>query len=293
MTAAALTSTEDRQPDRLTFTLFLAAALHAIFILGVSFAPVLEQMRTPPSLEVILVQNNQDTLKPDKADFLSNAAQDGGGEVDENTSPAKPFTTELDFDTAGIAPTPIQATAPEVVEATPEQVLTATLSEREVNSELPDSETKPLDAEPDELLVEQSLEIAQLSKEIAQRVEEYAKRPKKKFIDARTHESAAAAYMFRWTERIERIGNLNYPEQLRAQDLSGAVLLVVGILKNGSVESISIKRSSGVGLLDDAAQRIVLLAAPFEPLTGPLSDETDILYIVRTWEFGADTLDSY
>jgi len=99
--------------------------------------------------------------------------------------------------------------------------------------------------------------------------------------------------MFRWTERIERLGNLNYPEQLRARDLSGAVLLAVGIFKNGSVESISIKRSSGVGLLDDAAQRIVLLAAPFEPLTSPLSDETDILYIVRTWEFGSDALKSY
>jgi len=32
----------------------------------------------------------------------------------------------------------------------------------------------------------------------------------------------------------------------------------------------------------------VEMAAPFAPMTGSLADETDILYIVRTWEFTAN-----
>ena len=104
---------------------------------------------------------------------------------------------------------------------------------------------------------------------------------------------AAAGYMFRWAERIERVGNLNYPEQARQRNLSGNVLLVVGIFKNGDIESISVKRTSGSAVLDDAAKNIVRLAAPFDPLGSELSEETDILYIVRTWEFGSSKLASY
>ncbi len=292
MDAANFDAEPPKQPDRLTFALFVAAALHAIGILGISFVPVIEEMRTPPPLEVILIQNRIEDSNPEEADYLSNASQDGGGEVDENTSPAKPFTTELDFDTDGLAQTPLQATAPEALPETADQVLTTVLSNEQVNSDTPEKDTKPLDARPDDVLVEQDLEIARLANEIAQRVEDYAKRPRKKEITARTQESAAAEYMYRWAERIERIGNLNYPEQARLRDLKGAVLLAVGIFKNGNIESITIHRSSGIGLLDDAAQRIVHQAAPFEPLSGDLADETDILYIVRTWEFGADTLKS-
>ena len=215
MNAAAITDKEPGQPDRLTFTLFLAAALHAIVILGVSFVPILEQMRTPPSLEVILVQAAADAEKPEEADFLSNASQDGGGEVDENTSPATPFVSELDLNTDGLAPTPMEATTPDLAAPAPEQVLTTEDSSQLVNSDTPEQETVTIEARPDEVLVEENIDIAALSKEIAQRQEEYAKRPKKTFVDARTQESAAAGYMFRWAERIERVGNLNYPEQAR------------------------------------------------------------------------------
>ena len=293
MNAVAITDKEPGQPDRLTFTLFLAAALHAIIILGVSFVPILEQMRTPPSLEVILVQNARDTEKPELADFLSNASQDGGGEVDENTSPATPFVSELDLNTDGLAPTPMEATTPDQATPAPVQVLTTEISEQQVNSDIPGQETETIEARPDDVLVEENLDIAALSKEIAQRQEEYAKRPKKTVIDARTQESAAAGYMFQWAERIERVGNLNYPEQARQRNLSGNVLLVVGIFKNGDIESISIKRTSGSTLLDDAAKNIVRLAAPFAPLGSELSEQTDILYIVRTWEFGSSQLASY
>lgn len=292
MDATTLPAELPKQPDRLTLALFVAAALHALGILGISFVPIIDEIRTPPPLEVILVQNRTEDSNPEQADYLSNASQEGGGEVDEKTSPAKPFTTELDFNTDGVAQTPVQATAPEALPEAADQVLTTVLSIEQVNSDTPEKETKPLDARPDDVLIEQNLEMARQAAEIAQRIEEYAKRPRVQTISARTKKSTAAEYMYRWAERIERIGNLNYPEQARENQLSGAVLLAVGIFKDGRIESINIQHSSGIGLLDDAAQRIVNQAAPFEPLTGELASETDILYIVRTWVFGADSLSS-
>jgi len=295
MNASAVAATDTyHQPDRLSFTLFLAAAIHAVVILGVSFVPDLTDMRTPAALEVILVQKTDtETEAPEKADYLSNAAQDGGGEVDDNTRPAAPFVSEIDQQTEGIAPTPVEASNPTVQESQPEQLLTTVFSAREVNSEIPDTETKPVESQDTEILIEQNMQIAKLEAEIAKDFEEYAKRPRKKFVHARTHESAAAEYMYQWAERIERIGNLNYPEQARAGGISGAVLLTVGILKSGQLESVTVKRSSGLPLIDDSAKRIVRLAAPFAPLNIELARETDILYIVRTWEFGANLVKSY
>ena len=286
-------SSERHSPDRLSFSLFLAAALHAVVILGVSFVPSLSETRTPEALEVVLVQESTSTEKPEQADYLSNASQDGGGDVDENSRPATPFASDIEDNTDGVAPTPVEASTPEVVEQQPDQVLTTVFSSTEVNSDTPETETNPLDAKEADVQVERDLEIARLSAEIDQRVEEYAKRPRKKIVNARTHESAAAEYMYRWAESIERVGNLNYPEQARARNLSGSVLLVVGIFKNGEVESVSVKRSSGIALIDDSAKRIVRLASPFPPLSPALAQETDILYIVRTWEFGANQVTSY
>lgn len=91
--------------------------------------------------------------------------------------------------------------------------------------------------------------------------------------------------MHRWVESVERMGNLNYPDEARRNQLHGELILIVGIFKNGELESITIEESSGHKVLDDAAIRIVELAAPFAPMTGQLAEETDILYIVRTWEF--------
>ena len=136
-------------------------------------------------------------------------------------------------------------------------------------------------------VVEQNLEIARLNAEISEQLEQYAKRPKKKFITARTKEALAAAYMHAWVRKVERVGNLNYPDAARRNKLSGSLLLVVGINKNGSVKELILRNSSGHQVLDDAAKRIVRLAAPFAPITGKLAEEADVLYIARTWEFSS------
>ena len=96
---------------------------------------------------------------------------------------------------------------------------------------------------------------------------------------------ASAAYMHDWVRRVERVGNLNYPDEARRRRLSGSLVLVVGIKADGSIYDVMLRDSSGHQVLDDAARRIVELAAPFAPFPGELRKETDILFITRTWKF--------
>ena len=283
MNVPALT-TEPQRFDLLTVTLFVAAALHAVFILGVSFSPFLAATRSPPALEVVLVQPNENAKAPDEAAYLAQTSQEGGGDTDENTRPTSPFSGPVE-NADGIAQTPLLATAPEQNESTADEVITAVFSDTEVDTDETNEDTAESQAPDGAVLVEQNLEIARLTAEIDKSQERRAKRPKKQWANASTTETTSADYMFKWIERVERIGNLNYPDAARREGLTGSLILVVGIYKTGQIESVKIEKSSGHAVLDDAAVRIVRDAAPFDPMSGQLAQETDILYIVRTWEF--------
>ena len=130
------------------------------------------------------------------------------------------------------------------------------------------------------------MQMARLASELDRQAQAYAKRPKRKFISANTREYAFANYMAAWVARVERVGNLNYPDEARRRNLEGSLVLTVAINKDGSLERIDIIKPSGHQVLDDAAQRIVELSAPFPPV--PKSEEEiDILHITRTWQFVA------
>ncbi len=275
---------EPQRFDLLTVTLFVAAALHAVIILGVGFSPFVAATRSPPSLEVVLVQPNQNATDPDEAAYLAQASQDGGGETDENTRPTSPFSGPAE-DAEGVAPNQLRASAPTETETSANEIITAVFADTEVNTDTTNEETRDIKAPDGTVLVERNLEIARLTAEIDKAQDRQAKRPKKDTVTASTKETASAEYMHKWVERVERIGNLNYPDAARRDGLTGSLILIVGIFKNGDIESIEVDKSSGHALLDDAAKRIVQDAAPFDAMTGKLGQETDILYIVRTWEF--------
>jgi len=134
-------------------------------------------------------------------------------------------------------------------------------------------------------LLTNSFKIASLSAEIRRKMVAKAKRPRRKFISASTKEYKYAAYMESWRSKVERVGNLNYPDQARKQKLSGSLVLDVALNQDGSINEITIRRSSGEKILDDAAIRIVELAAPYAPFPQQIKNETDILHIMRTWQF--------
>lgn len=111
---------------------------------------------------------------------------------------------------------------------------------------------------------------------------------RRKYVSANTQEWKYLSYMRAWTDKVERVGNLNYPEQARREGLRGSLVVSVGVLADGSLESIEILRSSGFDILDQAAINIVELSAPFAALPEEIVQETDILYITRTWRFTPD-----
>jgi protein TonB len=274
--------------DRLGLTLFLAAALHGIVILGVSFVAPLSELRTPPALDVIIVQQQTEEA-PDEADYLAQQDLLGSGSSEDKHRTQTPFASDEITPTDGIAPQPMEAATPEPAPAAQEKVI----SQRYADEQVPDTtEQKPSDTPAQKLspnVIEQSLEIARLSAEISDRLDRYAKRPRKTFLTAaNTKRATYAAYMQQWVEKVERIGNLNYPDEARRRRLGGDLLLVVGVRRDGSIAEMMLQRSSGEQVLDDAARRIVELAAPFAPFAGELADNVDILYIARTWEFRSD-----
>jgi len=134
-------------------------------------------------------------------------------------------------------------------------------------------------------LVQKSLEIARLEAQIDRNMRAYQKMPRRKFIGARTKEYRFSQYVEDWRVKVERIGNLNYPEQARQQKIYGRLQLSVSIKADGTLEEVEVSRSSGHRILDAAAVRIVKLAAPYAPLPPNITVDTDILTITRTWTF--------
>ncbi|OGT64846.1 MAG: hypothetical protein A3I13_03515 [Gammaproteobacteria bacterium RIFCSPLOWO2_02_FULL_47_50] len=155
------------------------------------------------------------------------------------------------------------------------------VAEREPMPEQPVTPPMPSAA----ALLANSFEIAALSAEIRRKLEAKADRPRRKFLSASTKEFNYAAYMEAWRAKVERVGNLNYPDDARKNRLSGSLVLDVALNADGSVDQITIRRSSGSKILDDAAVRIVELSSPFAPFPDHIKQETDILHITRTWQF--------
>ena len=134
-------------------------------------------------------------------------------------------------------------------------------------------------------LIQRSLEIARLEAQISKNWDDYQQRPRRRFIGARTQEYRFAQYVEDWRIKIERIGNLNYPEVAKQQGIFGSLQLTVSIKSDGAVDNVEINRSSGKKVLDAAAVRIVQLAAPYAPFPADIRRDTDILSITRTWIF--------
>lgn len=94
-----------------------------------------------------------------------------------------------------------------------------------------------------------------------------------------------AYYLNSWRRKVERIGQLNYPQQARAEGIVGNLRLLVAIAPDGALDEVRVLETSGHKLLDDAALRIVRLAAPYAPFPPAMKATTDILEIERTWRF--------
>ena len=281
----------DAPQRNLTLALGISLLLHAA-LLAVRFTPpdIFDKARER-AMDVILV-NSKSKSRPDKAQAKAQTNLDGGGNTEEDLRaktplPPSPNTRE------GTDLVEAQRRVAEL-EAQQQKMMTRLASEKAVAADKNRNNPTPAPAEirTGADLASSALAIARIEGQISRQLEEYNQRPRKKFIGARVEEYRFAQYVEDWRQKIERIGNLNYPDAAKGR-LYGSLVLTVIIKSNGDLDRVEVNRSSGQRLLDDAARRIVQMSAPFAAFPEAIRRDTDVLEITRTWTFtNADRLRS-
>lgn len=274
MTAISHIPLEAPTTDRLALTLFIATAFHALIILGISFDAFDRDLPDPhmPTLDITVV-NPSTELPPEDFDYLAESSQQGAGNTQEKVKARQEMKA--------------QAKAAASAEQKPDQtrLLSRDESKLKVN-EAEDPREKPEQPSAADI-INRSKEMLSLNESIQQNALVYSKRLTGAYITASTKEARYASYMRDWVHKVERVGELNYPDAARRQGLSGKLMVEVAVYPDGSVRNITILKPSGKKLLDDAAVRIVKLAAPFAPFPENIRKDNDILYITRTWIFSS------
>jgi protein TonB len=264
----------------LTFT--LSALLISALILGVVFT--LEDFNKNndlPSLDVIL-SKQKSLIAPEKADYLAQNDQQGGGDTDKNVRPQN-IETGVAADKQGQHLKEQIENIPTISEVKSTQVITTNNSDIKIDSAVATPNAKNENNNPNKLLTKNQ-KLAKLENNISNRIEQYAKRPKSKYISASTKSYEFADYMKTWVKKIEKVSNLNYPDEAKSRKFVGTLIMTVGINSAGTIKDIKIIQSSGHKSIDDAAEHLVQLSGPFEAIPNTDS-KIEILYITRTWQF--------
>jgi|WetSurMetagenome_2_1015567.scaffolds.fasta_scaffold91903_2 periplasmic protein TonB len=272
--------------SRMQVAVLVSLLVHAILMFGLTFKmpdpSKLNNLAQP--LEVVLV-NAKTKAAPLKADALAQHNLEGGGNTDADRRAKSPLPVVRHEPRA--AELAIAAKRVEQLERESRKLMTQAESQAKVASApsqpQPQPETPALPNTAD--LMQRSLQVARLEAQISKDWDEYQKRPRRRFVGARTQEFRFARYIEDWRLKIERVGELNYPQAARDQRIYGSLVLTVSIKADGALDKIEINRSSGQKVLDEAAIHIVRLAAPFSAFPADIAKDTDILSITRTWTF--------
>ena len=269
-------------PPARHFTLALAVSLllHAL-LLSIQFRLPERLLRAEErALDVILV-NSKSERPPRDAQARAQANLDGGGNTDENLRSKTPLPAMRES-RDGEDLVEAQRRVAEL-ERRRQQLLTQAHSNRSVAPD--DRNPQPaLPANSGIDLASNALAIARLQGQIDRQTEVYNQRPRRHFFSPRTSAYRFAQYVEDWRQKVERIGNLNYPEAAKGK-LYGTLVITVEIRADGTVATVQIDRPSGQRILDDAARRIIHLAEPYAPFQPDIRRDTDILSITRTWSF--------
>lgn len=272
--------------DRFSFTLFMALALHAIVVLGITFAP--EPPRSSAQTMEITLSQFDDETDPEEADFLAQTSQKGSGTEEEPVEMTTPQPSEVSQqEVAEVQPEPPSRVEPRQEQEQP-VVQTQAQNERQVSepSAAEPASDEPLPVKEKKSLMERSLEIASLEARFDQQRRAYAKKPRvMRVTAASTLKSTNAWYVQNWVGKVTRVGNINYPTEARRAGIYGTLRMLVSMKKDGTIKELAILESSGSSVLDDAAIRIVRMAAPFAPFPDDMRENVDELEIIRTWVF--------
>ena len=265
----------------LPMAIVVATSIHALIIFGISFSTG----QDPAAMMLDVAKALTDNMKPNEdAHYIASASQEGGGTVSEQvrqeTAQTSPLAAEQMSETQDI----INLEKKVRQQRYQESYLRTTLSWREANVESDNESMQEQDdiAEQEERLRKQ---IATLEAQLSQRQQVFATQSKVVTVDSNsTTRGAAADYINTFREHVERVGNLQYPTQARAQGITGEVRLMVIISDDGNIKAIRLLESSGSTILDEAAKQSVRQAAPFGKFTKDMSDIVE-LRLIRTYRY--------
>lgn len=251
--------------DRFGWVLTISVLFHLVIVLGVSFvlpSQATSQEFTPP-LKIILVAAQSELTDKDTKVL---AQVDSQGEEDASLPPLLPAATQ-------------QGSASRNPQE--ERLLLEQQAEALYNPDQPNQS---------EMVSEPGQNREQLTESINLAFLNAQAKPREKFVSANARASEIAPYLENWRLLVERVGNLNYPDAAKRQQIEGELVMDVTVRSDGSVDQVSILRSSGHKILDDGAERIVHIAAPFEPFNEAMKRNYDTLHIIRTWKFSQNTV---
>ena len=273
-----------RQGTRFALALLASAAVHGM-VLSTQFVQINPRLFEDPNLPMEVVLVNAKTLEsPLNPDALAQVNLAGGGNTDEDRRMKSPLPASSKTQT-GSEDAALQSRVAEL-EQQAKELLSQLKSDAQVQNRThtapPAPEQPAIDASQ---LNQQAREMAQLQARISQEWDGYQKRPKRAFVGANVREYAFARYVEDWVTKVERIGNVNYPEAARRQGIYGSLKLTVSIHADGSIEAIEIDRPSGSKILDAAAIKIVRAGEKYAPFPDDMRKKADILSITRTWTF--------
>lgn len=271
--------------ERLSFTIFLAIAVHAVIILGITFN-VDKSQKAAQTLNITLA-SHQSLNKPEEVDYLAQFDQEASGTIEETKELTTRETAEIVAPNINeVAPLPQQQSR--VASVTNQEFVSTESSHFQVvkQDQLDQTETQEEREAQQEDSPMLNPEIASLRAKLDKLQQEFARRPRiRRMTSVATKSSSDAAYLNAWTQRVERTGNQNFPEAALQQKIFGSLRLSVLINSDGSVENVEILKPSGHPVLDQAALQIIRLSGPFEPFPPEIRKSADQLDIIRTWRF--------
>ncbi|MDZ7642776.1 MAG: TonB family protein [Woeseiaceae bacterium] len=273
------------QPDRLPPMLFLAALVHGILIIGITFNAVLDASRAESvSLEVTIVADPERSFdRDDQAAYLAQASQEGGGNTDDPARPGAPAKSSVPVDNVG------DRDADDLQDAThhresADQVLASRDDAARAVADKPRDD--PQVEESRAAYLEAGLETTlPLPRDQDANFLVRDQNRQRVVIAADTRESGIAGYVDRWKRKIETVGSKYIPEQAGLRGLTGSPTIEVTIDASGRLADVIIVRSSGSRVLDEAALSILRRAAPFDPFPEAVRLDYPQLNFLYKWRF--------
>ncbi|MFT6101685.1 MAG: protein TonB [Granulosicoccus sp.] len=279
--------------DRLSFTFFIAIAMHGLLIFGISFE-LSKPSESAPSVTVTLATRvSNDT--PDKADFMAQANQLGSGSESET----KEITTDVippPFETERINNTLItEQHKQSVMDPENTSVIATQQANATIHNDAANDKAQKTIAGKDLLDIDAiSTEIASLNAKLALQRQTLANKPRERVLTSvSTLASVEANYLNEWTQKVESIGNQNFPREALDNKLTGKLRLEVVVNYDGTIVEINLKQSSGQSIFDESARQTVRQAAPFRPFPAAVRENYERLVIIRTWHFNISGLNTY